>query len=155
MAVRFISRHKFMGEVRDADSYGVWQTEVRAKKRKFASEYVSPSGGTWMYSVDTFVDNVLQWIKKGASIECRSCGSLVYTSLTEHIVSKNIFPTTCDSCATCSAGIYYIPQPADVPDVLQGFNRAIVVALRPVEIHCGTIIRGHRHGTDVPRNLSC
>ena len=147
MAVRFVSR---------ADSHSVWQTEARAKKRKFASEYVSPSGGTWMYSADTFVDNVLQWIKNGASLECRSCGSLVHTSLTEHIVSENIFPTTCDSCATCSAGIYHIPQPADVPDVLQGNLTELPWLLRAQwKSIAERLYEVIGMDADVPRNLSC
>ena len=143
--LNFMSRRKFVGEVPDSDSHTAWKNEVRAKRRKFATEFVSRKGGTWMYSAGPFVDNVLRWIKDGASIECRTCGSLVYTLLTEDIVSKNQFPISCETCATCSAGTYYIPQPQDIPAVLQGLNRSIVVALRPVKIHCGTIIRGHRH----------
>ena len=90
-----MSRRKYVEKVPDTDSCTAWKTEVRAKRRKFSTEFVSPKGGAWMYSADPFVDNVLRWIKEGASIECRTCGSLVYTLLTEDIVSGNLCNVLC------------------------------------------------------------
>ena len=59
------------------------------------------------------------------------------------VVSKNDFKKTTESRTTCSKGVYRAPQPEDVPDVLRGVTRAIVLALRTVKLHCG---REHRYG---------
>ena len=135
-----------MSATNGGDAYGAWQTEMRCKRRKYAEEHIRRAGGSWMYSSDPIVDNTLHWIKDGAFIECQSCGSLVQQSLNEHVVSKHEFKKTTENCATCSKSAYYVPQPEDIPDVLRGLTRAIVIALRPVELHCGTIVRGHRYG---------
>ena len=40
-----------------------------------------------------------------------------------------------------------MPQPKDVPEVLQGLTRAVIVALRPVELQCGSVVRKQRQDT--------
>ena len=141
-----MSKRVLVSATNGGDANGAWQTEVRCKRRKYAEEHIRRASGSWMYSSDPIVDNTLHWIKGGAFIECQSCGPLGQQSLNEHVESKNNFKKTTENCITCSTGVHYVPQPEDVPDVLRGLTRATVLPLRPVELHCGTIVRGHRNG---------
>ena len=141
-----MSKRLSVSATNGSDAYGAWQREMLCKRRKYAEEHIRRAGGSWMYSSDPNVDNTLHWITEGTFIECQSCGSLVQQSLKVHVVSKNDFMKTTESRTSCSRGVHNVPQPEEVPNVLRGVMRVMVPALRPVELHCVTTARAHRHG---------
>ena len=84
-----------------------------------------------------------RWCKEGSWGMCPKCGVLQPRPLKEADLTKEAHPEIMASaCRRCKAKRpHIVPQPADVPEPLQGLSPEIVEALRPLEIDVGEEVR--------------
>ena len=83
--------------------------------------------------------NLEMWCKEGSWAVCKQCGSVQARHLKEQDTRRATRPVikTCKNCAKRCAKRTWVPAPADVPVPLRQLDRAVLQALRPLDIDCG------------------